>query len=196
MLDPEKRRHSGFEQQMKMPDHNAFAKVVKLSISNDVPKLKEAKPLMFCPTCGIALSHQTKYCNRCGAHLTTTTEEAAVIKATEKRLDEYLDGLFWITVFGLGLILGGVALMKKLQVGDAFMLAFLILSSAAFLVNFGLSLREIQRMRRFRELKRTNQLEQPGTAELAPPDTQAALEAFPSVTENTTRSLAKEKFTL
>lgn len=63
-----------------------------------------------------------------------------------KYCTEYLDGLFWITVFGLGLILGGIALMQKLQVGSGLMVAYLVMSSAAFLVNFWLSLREVFRI--------------------------------------------------
>src|SRR6185295_9858712 len=101
---------------------------------------------MFCPSCGVALSQQLKYCNHCGAHLASSND--AVVQKAEKRLDEYLDGLFWITVFGLGLILGGIALMQKLQVGVGFMIGYLVLSSAAFLINFWLSLREVFRINR------------------------------------------------
>ena len=143
---------------------------------------------MFCPTCGIALTHQMKYCNRCGAHL-TTSEDAAVSKATEKRLDEYMDGLFWLTVFGLGLILGGTVLIKKIQIGDGLMIAYLIVSSAAFLINFLLNLREIQRLKELRDLKQPRELEPLNTHELSPPTAQSAFAALPSVTENTTREL-------
>src|ERR1044072_3559074 len=141
---------------------------------------------MFCPSCGVALSQQLKYCNHCGAHLAPSKD--AVAKA-EKRLDEYLDGLFWITVFGLGLILGGIALLQKLQVGPALMIGYLALSSSAFLINFWLSLREIFRIRSSREPKVPDQLEQFSPAELRPMNAQATLQASPSVTENTTREL-------
>lgn len=153
---------------------------------------------MFCPTCGIALSHQMKYCNRCGAHL-TTSEEAALIKASEKRLDDYLDGLFWITVLGLGGILGGIVVLKKLQVSEGLLIAFVALSAAAFVANFALSYREVQRMKRAREAKPTPELEPPGTKELGPASAPAPFDALPSVTENTTRELesrAREKLAL
>ena len=78
---------------------------------------------MFCSSCGAALLQHLKYCNRCGANLTTANE--GVVKKAEKRLDEYLDGLFWLTVFGLGLILGGVALMQNLQVASGLMIAYM-----------------------------------------------------------------------
>ena len=143
---------------------------------------------MFCSFCGVALSQHLKYCNRCGAQSTTSNE--AVIKKAEKRLDEYLDGLFWLTVFGLGLILGGVALMQKLQVGLALMITYMVLSSGAFLVNFWLNLREVVRI--------TRRPKEPGSAvigaplntrELDPANATSLLNASPSVTENTTREL-------
>jgi hypothetical protein len=153
---------------------------------------------MFCPTCGIALSHQMKYCNRCGAHL-TTTEDAALSNAAEKRLDNYLDGLFWITLLGLGFILGGIALLKKIQVSDGLLIAFVVLSFAAFLVNFGLSFREVQRLKRAREPIHTPELEPLNSKELGPASAQASMEGLPSVTENTTRELqsrSREKIAL
>lgn len=140
---------------------------------------------MYCHACGIALTQQTKYCNRCGAQL-ITQDPAAELKRSEKRLDEYLDGLFWITVFGVGLIFGGMVVMKKVGLSDLFILAYLAISSSAFLINFGLSLRGALLIGRMsRDLKppdprETGQLDQPPTAPaLAPPA---------SVTEHTTRS--------
>jgi hypothetical protein len=146
---------------------------------------------MFCPSCGVALSQQLKYCNRCGAQL-ITTKKAPVIKSPEKRLDEYLDGLFWISVFGLGLIAGGTALMKRLNLDNWLIVAYLVLSSLVFLVNFGLSLREIFRMTRIsREAADAAQLDpdQSSVNELNPMRAQVISESVPSVTENTTREL-------
>ena len=137
-----------------------------------------------------------KYCNRCGAQL-AGGENTDLIKATEKRLGEYLDGLFWITVFGLAVMVGGLALMKKLQLGETLMVAFLIVSAAAFVVNFWLSLREVQRLKL--ELKQVRLLEPANTKELPPPSARSAFDALPSVTEHTTRDLqgiAKEKIPL
>jgi hypothetical protein len=63
---------------------------------------------MYRPSCGSALSRQMKYCTRCGAQ--TNMME---IGQAEKRFDEYLEGLFWTTVFGLGVILGGAIVLTK-----------------------------------------------------------------------------------
>lgn len=141
---------------------------------------------MFCSSCGVALAQHLKFCNRCGAQLTTSDE--VVVKKAEKRLDEYLDGLFWLTVFGLGLILGGIALIQKLQIGSAFMIAYLVLSSSAFLVNFWLNLREVLRITGSSK-EREVRPKQLSTNELGPMNAQAALSAAPSITEHTTREL-------
>jgi hypothetical protein len=154
---------------------------------------------MYCSACGIALSQPMKYCKRCGTQL-ITTRDAAEVEASEKRLDEYLDGLFWITVFGLGLILGGLVLMKKaLHLSDGLIIAYLVLSALAFSINFALNLREILRlMRSSKEAKGIGLLERLDTNELNPENDRIALEAVPSVTENTTRNLeprSKEQIT-
>ena len=90
---------------------------------------------MYCHACGIALSQPTKYCNRCGVQL-INQDPTGEVKRTEKRLDEYLDGLFWITVFGVGLIFGGMVVMKKVGLSDFFIFAYLLISTTAFLINF------------------------------------------------------------
>jgi hypothetical protein len=131
-----------------------------------------------------------KYCNRCGAQLIKTTE--GNIKPSEKRFDEYLDGLFWLTVFGLGLIVGGSAFMKKtLHLSDGLILAYMILSSSAFLINFALNLWGLFRISKTsRELKGPGQIGQVDTNELLPVKPQIALEPTPSITEGTTRAMA------
>jgi hypothetical protein len=145
---------------------------------------------MFCSSCGVALPQPMKYCNRCGAQL-VVTRDAAEIGALEKRLDEYLDGLFWITVFGVGLTLGGMALIKRaLELGEAAVIAFLILCATAFLVNFALSFWQVLRMTRdLKELRGEAVPDGMKTGELNPADARASLAPPPSVTETTTRTL-------
>ena len=143
---------------------------------------------MYCQACGIAVSQQMKYCNRCGVQL-IGINESGEIKPSEKRLDEYLDGLFWITFFGLGLILGGMVLMKKVNLSDWLIIAYLILSTTAFLINLGLSLwGTLNIARSIKEAKRMVQTRQVTTNELNPLDARATLHPAPSVTEHTTRS--------
>lgn len=154
---------------------------------------------MFCPACGVALAQQMKYCNRCGSQL-MTNRESAEIESSEKRLREEMVELFWVTVFGLGLILGGMALIKSvLHLSEWILIAYMILSSTAFTINFALSLWQIRRLAGFCVgLKGSVDVGQLDTNELSPMKARAALEPVPSVTENTTRTLepiSKEQIT-
>lgn len=139
---------------------------------------------MYCHACGIALTQPTKYCNRCGVQL-ISQDPTGEVKRTEKRLDEYLDGLFWITFFGIGFIFGGMVVMKKVGLSDLFILAYLLISSTAFIINFVINLMAARRIgRKSRDLpgaeeRQTGQLGS-ATPEVLPPVT--------SVTEHTTRS--------
>ena len=142
---------------------------------------------MFCSSCGVALSQQLKYCNRCGALQTNSQDPDK--KSSEKRLDEYLDGLFWVSVLGLGAILGGVVLLKKLNVADGITTAYLILSSAVFLINVGVNLRVVLRMTGgSKKSVTTGMLNQAPVAEISSESSQP-VEPVSSVTENTTREL-------
>ena len=141
---------------------------------------------MYCQNCGSGLNPQTKYCNRCGTSLVPAGEVRMEKTAAEKRLDEYLDGLFWISVFGLAFILGGAILLKKVNFHDGIILAYIVLSSTVFLINFGFSLWGAVSMMRSSKGKLTMQ---PGhdTRELTPKMEPVMMPAG-SVTENTTRS--------
>ena len=108
--------------------------------------------------------------------------------AAEKRLDEYLDGLFWISVFGLAFIIGGAVLLKKVNFSDIVVLTYVVLSSTVFLINWGLSLWGALSM--MRSSKKGKLTMQPGheTRELTPPKIEPMMMPAGSVTENTTRS--------
>lgn len=138
---------------------------------------------MYCHSCGIALTQQMKFCNRCGALLIKPETD---LKRTEKRLDSYLEGLFWVTVFGLGIIFGGLIVLKKVDFEKWVLVTYLCLSSTAFLINFGINLwGALKLMRGSKEIpapeSNTRELESGTPMLLTPTQT-------PSVTENTTRS--------
>lgn len=144
---------------------------------------------MYCPSCGIALSQQLTYCNRCGAQL-ITTKEADLVKLFEKRIDSEMEGLFWIAVLGIGLILGGMAMMKKFQFDDWMIVVYTVLSSAAFMTYFGLGVWQVRRLAKSsKEAKGIGPAGRLDTNELSPVKTPATLAPVPSVTENTTRTL-------
>lgn len=101
---------------------------------------------MFCPACGTAISQQTKYCRQCGAPLTVplSINDAAA----DKRFDDYLTDIFWVSLFGLGAIVGGAVLLGALlKLGRGIVSGYLLLSSVVFLIQFGLHLWEILRLR-------------------------------------------------
>ena len=145
---------------------------------------------MYCHACGIALTQPTtKYCNRCGVQLVTTSSNRKDKTATEKRVDEYFDGLFWVTVFGLGFTIGGAVLLKKVQFSDLIILVYAVISSTLFLINFGLNLwRALGLMRLAKEERERPLQPAPETAELNPARPEMFLTPAHSVTENTTRS--------
>ena len=155
-----------------------------------VPSTKEAAD-MYCQSCGTPLAMQMKYCNRCGAHLLSAKEDDTV-KLFEKRMDSEMEGLFWITVLGLALILGGVALLKKVELSESLILAYMILSSAALIAYFSLGIWQVRRLNRSsKEARSSVQLEEQDTNELAPAKAWPTLEAGSSITEQTTRGLER-----
>ena len=143
---------------------------------------------MYCQTCGSVLAPKTKYCNRCGTQLVPTGVVSPDKTPAEKRLDEYLDGLFWISVFGLGFIIGGTVVLAKAGIRDLIVLGYAVLSTIVFLINFGFSLwGALSIMRSSKDGKLTMQ---PGhdTRELGPQKIESLPIPATSVTENTTRS--------
>ena len=143
---------------------------------------------MYCQTCGSAINPQTKYCNRCGTQLAPVEQKSLEKTPAEKRLDEYLDGLFWISVFGLAFIIGGSVLLKTVGFSELIVIGYAILSATVFLINFGFSLwGALSIMRSTKGGKLTMQ---PGreTHELNPPKIEPVMMPAGSVTENTTRS--------
>jgi len=145
---------------------------------------------MNCPSCGNALAQQLKYCNRCGAQLSLAedTRDVEVIKVFEKRMDSEMEGLFWITVLGVALILGGMVLLTKAQLSQWLIVAYMILSSAAFITYFGLGLWQVRRLAR--SINDTKEFPRPvETKELTPAEDRTAFQDVPSVVEHTTRTL-------
>lgn len=144
---------------------------------------------MYCHACGIALTQPTKYCNRCGVQLLPTEEGLKAQAALEKRLDSYLDGVFWVSVFGLGFIVGGAVLLKKVGFSDVVILTYAVLSSTVFLINLALNLwNSVRLLRGAKERNALIQQAAPETAGLNRGRPEMFLKPAGSVTENTTRS--------
>ena len=132
-----------------------------------------------------------KYCNRCGANLVTTKEDET-LKFFEKRMDSEMEGLFWSIVFGLALVIGGMALLKKMQFNESLIVAYMILSSLAFIAYFSLGVWQVRRLNRTsKEASSKVKLEEQDTNELGPPKAWPTIEAGSSVTDQTTRGLER-----
>src|SRR5688500_11472679 len=125
---------------------------------------------MYCHACGNALTQPTtKYCNRCGANLVSVAPVRKEKTASEKRLDDHLDGLFWITVVGLGFIVGGSVLMNRVTFRVFVLLVYAAAISTLFLINFVLNLWGTLRLMRItREERNLALTPAPETAELNP----------------------------
>ena len=147
---------------------------------------------MYCQSCGASLAWQMKYCNHCGAALVALKETEA-LEPAEKRLHKEIVDIFWVTVLGLVLILGGIGFLKKiLQLGDGLIIAYLILSSIAFIINFALSLWQIFRLAKFSREEREREREEArqfDTNRLKHVKAGTTLESVSSVIEETTRNL-------
>ena len=144
---------------------------------------------MHCSACGKVLPRRMKYCIQCGAQL--TLEKDTESEKMEKRFDDYVDGIFWITVLGLGLILGGLSLMKEaLNLNQGLIIAYMIISSTTVLTVFGICLWQVIAIAR--ELKKADEnakQEQFDTDRLPEGKPQKSLEEPMSVIEDTTRTL-------
>ena len=142
---------------------------------------------MFCPSCGVALAQQMKYCNRCGSNVNTNNTE--VIQILEKRMDSEMEGLFWITVFGLGFVLGGIIVLKKFNLSEALLVGYLVLCAVGFLSYFGLGVWQVRRLSQSLKTGEPANTLTPDTSELPQLEGRTPVETLTSVTEHTTRTL-------
>lgn len=143
---------------------------------------------MYCSSCGVASTPGLSYCNRCGASLSITKDRDAT-KPSQSAVNALMDSTFWVTVFGLGAIVGGVAAMKALDFREVFIIAYMILSTVAFLGIYGMHFWQFIRLTSGgKKSSKTREVEEPDTRELGPAPARVISEFRPSVTEHTTRA--------
>jgi hypothetical protein len=143
---------------------------------------------MYCSSCGTALTPGLSYCNRCGANLSVAKDRGAT-EPPEPSVNSLLEGIVLTTLFSLGIILGGVVAMKALDVREALITAYMILSSLAFVGIYGVYIWQFFRPNRnVKEVSGTTQVEKFDTKELDAAQANALPEPRPSVTEHTTRT--------
>ena len=130
-----------------------------------------------------------KYCNQCGAQLARKDDS---VTATEKRFDDYLEGLFWVAALGLGMVLGGMIVVKQvLDLSETVMVGYGALSAAAFVTVFVVSLWKTIQLGRIKRSRENIEVTDLDTNKLAESAAKASLPESASIIENTTRTLDK-----
>jgi hypothetical protein len=150
---------------------------------------------MFCPSCGAEYAIELKYCNRCGANLSSSVApqpEPVTVSVTKPTL---IIGVLMllVTLGGFGALVGGaISLAPILHDEDAFM-AIIMFGMLTILIVDIFLVRLLSKLIGAALPSKT----QPRTvypsipagmpAQFQPPTTTARLQPTPSVTENTTR---------
>ena len=130
---------------------------------------------MYCANCGTQLIQGLSYCNRCGFNLKERTEpNTAVVSA-------FLTAITVLGTVGLGIMLGGAAVLRKKANLDQEMIGFFMMFT--FLI---IGVTEVMLAAKETTVR---SLPQPVTNELRLPQHSSLGEPVASVTENTTRTL-------
>jgi hypothetical protein len=147
---------------------------------------------MYCSSCGSAVTPGLSYCNRCGSELTAK-------KAAPKNSTQLSESLVWaivgVSVGGLALIIGLMAVMKNELHFDNQLIVLLSLLSfllllAAETVFIWLLLNSTRRAKlREPDSSDSTQLRGSATKELGEPQERLLTEPPVTVTEHTTRTL-------
>jgi uncharacterized membrane protein (DUF485 family) len=85
---------------------------------------------MFCPNCGQAVNKKLKYCNSCGERL-SKAGEIDKDGMPGKMLDNILTTVFLVVMFGLGILVGLVAVLLGSNVEPKFVVFITIAYLAA-----------------------------------------------------------------
>ena len=147
---------------------------------------------MFCPNCGKNVNAKLKYCNSCGERL-SKAEEIDKDGEPGKMLDNILTTLFLVVMFGLGILVGLVAVLLGNNVEPRFVVVIAMGYLAAV---FGVCYTLLSQVPKLIDAKLKSRLDPHEFAEhrqLEPRTTaQLAEHREPaSVTEHTTRTLDK-----
>jgi len=149
---------------------------------------------MYCPNCGNSVPNDLKYCNGCGKRLGADEDKGGT---PAKMLNKILITLFMMVWFGMGILIGVLAILLENHVGTDAVIAIAVLYiGAIFGICFTLA-RQIPKLIDARLRASENpapyvpapQLQQRTTAQL-----DEYREPVMSVTDHTTRVLEKVPF--
>ena len=150
---------------------------------------------MFCPSCGTEYTIELKYCNRCGANLSTelaTQHEPVVLNLTKPTL---IIGatLVILTLGGFGGLVGGALGLAPVVHGSDPLIAMIFMGMTTIMIVDIFLVRLLSRLinaslssNTQTQPKRSNVPANSPVAQIPQPAT-ARLQGMPSVTENTTR---------
>ena len=152
---------------------------------------------MYCPKCGVTVTSNLKYCKNCGERLFAEADKDGT---PGKMLDNILTTLFLVVMFGLGILVGLVAVL----LGSGVEPKFVFMISIAYLAGvFGICFTLLTQVPKLIDAKLNARVQSSETvpAIQLPPVTTAQLEGYrepASVTDHTTHTLeevhAKRKF--
>lgn len=147
---------------------------------------------MFCSACGAEVSPDLNFCNRCGKELT------GGIKQSATEIESFIWAIVGITIGGIGVIIGLMAVMKNVIGFDAG-----VIMTITFLSFFMLLIADVtfiilllKRSGAMNKKANNHQIKQSDTQKFAEMPTAASARAAlnestlpPIVTEDTTRNL-------
>ena len=147
---------------------------------------------MYCPNCGNSVNKKLKYCNNCGEQLVRDDDKDGT---PGKMLDNVLTTLFLVVMFGMGILVGLVAVLLTnnvpTQVVTVVVIAYL---AAVFGISFSL-LGHVRTLIHAKLEERRHQGYSHDVPDLLTPKTTGQLDEYrepaTSVTENTTRTLGR-----
>jgi hypothetical protein len=149
---------------------------------------EEAKK-MYCSSCGTAAMQGLNYCKRCGAKLSGAKDEE-IAKPAEPPPEILIIGMVISFVAGLGVIMGLMAVMKRIDFPQALITAFSLISFLMMLVIEGVFIWKLSGPRRAaKELRDTGRLKEQEMKELGAEQTSWIIDPAPSVSEHTTHTL-------
>jgi hypothetical protein len=150
---------------------------------------------MFCPSCGTEYTIELKYCNRCGANLSTSLApqsfQPVIVNVTKPTV---IIGalLLVVTLGGFGALVGGAISLAQILHGNDSFLALIMFGMLTILIVDILLVRLLSKLINAAlssgaqpQIVATMPAGMP--AQFQNPTTTARLQGMPSVTENTTR---------
>ena len=144
---------------------------------------------MYCSNCGNPVNEKLKFCNGCGERIAKEEERIN----TGKMLDNVLTTLFLVIMFGMGILVGLVAILLNYQIKTEVVTIVVIAYIASiFAISFSL-VRQVPKLIDAKLKGSPANTPEPVTQKQLNPLTTAQLEEYHqpanSVTEHTTRTL-------